>query len=587
VKRKTLVRVAAASGPLLFAALLAGALPAAAASAAAPHTWYVSAAAAAGGTGTKAAPFSTLSAVQTASGPGDTIIVLPAALSVPPLGGGIALKADQRLLGGGPSVLRSSRSAGLSSLPRITNTSAASNSGDAVDLADGADVANLVIDGSFRGAVYGQEVTGVHVHGNDISGQNSSCTNGFLVQPFDLETYTAGQGDFDSGGVQNGWAAIMLDESYVRGSVSVSRNYIHDGACGDGIDIRTFNISHISAAVKHNNITRLPQGAAQHSVLAIGMQALGTSVLRVSNDGNAETSIGSASADCEGQFANPAGSGTLVDNISHNVFDHGIGGASCNGFEYILSNGNATGNVHISDSTFADNPGDMFEEFNYGAAAHMSLTLDHVVAKGTTISGGTAPYARPSGTATITGNLGECLGVSQDGAKSVTSLVMRSSVFSGCDNDGIQVTNNHTTSPLNGTGSPKSISITIDHSKITGSRFYDLWVNNLTALGGLHVKIQHSDLSNSASGVDVAFDQQSTGSTKDAQIDLGGGSLGSAGGNCIAGAALLDLEATGYHVSAQHDWWGVRNGPAPGTTASTPAGELTTAHPLSARPTAC
>jgi hypothetical protein len=587
MKRRTLAWAAVASGPLLLAALLAGTLPAAASAATSHHTWYVSASAAPGGTGARSAPFGTLSAVQAASGPGDTIIVLPSALNVAPLDGGIALQPDQHLLGGGPSVLRSSHSAALTSLPRITNTSATQNSGDAVDLANGAEVANLVIDGSYRGAVYGQEVTGVNVHGNDISGQNASCTDGFLVQPFDLETYTAGVGDFDSGGVQNGWAAIMLDESYARGSVSVDGNYIHDGACGDGIDIRTFNIARINAAVEHNTITRLPQGAAQHSVLAIGMQALGTSVLRVDNAGNSETDIGSAGADCEGQFVNPAGSGTLIDQISGNVFDHGIGGASCNGFEYILSNGNATGNVHISDSRFSDDPGDMFEEFNYGAASHMALTLNHVVVKGTTLSGGTASYAMPSGTATITGNLGECLGVSQDGAKSVTSLVMRNSAFSGCDNDGIQVTNNHTTSPLNGVGSPKSISITLDHSTITGSRYYDLWVNNLTALGHLNVKIQRSDLADSASGVAVAFDQQPTGSTGEAKIDLGGGSLGSAGRNCIAGGSILDLEATGYHVSAQHDWWGVPDGPAPGTTASTPAGELSTAHPLAAPPAAC
>jgi hypothetical protein len=563
-----------------------GVLPASAATAS-QHTWYVSASTGSGGVGTRAAPFNTLSAAQAASGPGDTIIILPSPLSVPPLNGGIALQANQRLVGAGPSVLKSSRSAGLTSVPRITNTSATQNSGDAVDLANGSEVTNIVIDGSYRGGIYGQDVTGVDVHGNDISGQDTSCTNGFLVQPFDLETYTAFLGDYDSSGVQNGWAAIMLDEPYVRGSVTVDSNYIHDGACGDGIDIRTFNIGDVSAAVDDNYVTRLPQGASQHSVLAIGVQALGSSVLRVTNDGNTETDIGSTGADCEGQFANPAGSGTLIDDINHNTFTNGIGGASCNGLEYILSNGNATAKVHVSNSSFTNDPGDMFEEFNYGAGSHMALTLDHVTASGTTISGGTASYAEPSGTATITGNLGECLAVSQDGAKDVTSLVMRNSAFSGCDNDGIQVTNNYTTSPPNGTGSPKSILIDIDHSKITGSRYYDLWVNNLTPLGTLDVKIQRSDFSDSESGVAVAFDQQATGSTQVANIDLGGGSLGSAGGNCIAGGAIYDLEATRYRVLAEHDWWGAPDGPAPGTTSSTPAGGISTTRALDAPPPAC
>jgi hypothetical protein len=586
MRRRNLVSVLAASGLLVSAAFLASAASASAA-AAADHTWYVSASAPTGGTGTRAAPFNTLSAVQAASGPGDTIVVLASPLSVAPLDGGIALQPDQRLIGAGPPVLRGSQSAGLSSLPRITNTSASTNSGDAVDLANGAEVSNVVIDGSYRGAIYGLDVAGVNVQGNDISGQDTSCSNGFLVQPFDLETYTAFAGDYDASGVQNGWAAIMLDEPYSRGSVSVTGNYIHDGACGDGIDIRTMNIGHITATVAGNNITRLPQGATQHSVLAIGMQAIGSSVLRVSNDHNTETYIGSAGADCEGQFANPAGSGTLIDNIDHNTFAHGIGGASCNGFEYILSNGNATGKVTISNSAFTDDPGDMFEEFDYGARSHMALTLDHVTASGTTISSGVPSYAMPSGTATITGNLGECLGVSQDGAGDVTSLLMRSSVFSGCDNDGIQVTNNHTTSPLNGTGTPKSISIDIERSKITGSRYYDLWVNNLTPLGTLDVKVARSDLSGSLSGVAVAFDQQPTGTTGSARIDLGGGSLGSAGANCIAGGVIYDLEATGYHVSAEHDWWGAPGAPAPGTTASTPPGELDTARALLEPPAAC
>jgi hypothetical protein len=583
---RVLVSMLTASGLLVSAAFLATAASASAA-ADAHHTWYVSASAPAGGTGTKAAPFNTLSAVESASGPGDTIVVLPSPLSVPPLDGGIALQPDQRLIGAGAPVLRSSQSARLTSLPRITNSSAATNSGDAVDLANGAEVSNLVIDGSYRGAIYGLDVTGVTVQGNDISGQDTSCSNGFLVQPFDLETYTAFIGDYDSSGVQNGWAAIMLDEPYSRGSVSVTGNYIHDGACGDGIDIRTMNIGHITATVAHNFVTRLPQGATQHSVLAIGMQAIGSSVLQVSNDYNAETYIGSAGADCEGQFANPAGSGTLIDNINHNTFAHGIGGASCNGFEYILSNGNATGQVAISNSTFTDDPGDMFEEFDYGAHAHMALTLDHVTADGTTISNGVPSYAMPSGTATITGNLGECLGVSQDGAGDVTSLLMVNSVFSGCDNDGIQITNNHTTSPLNGPGTPKSISVDIERSKITGSRYYDLWVNNLTPLGSLSVKVARSDLSDSVSGVAVAFDQQPAGTTGSARIDLGGGSLGSVGENCIAGGVIYNLEATGYHVSAEHDWWGAPGAPAPGTTASTPAGELDTSGGLLSPPAAC
>src|SRR4051812_48132409 len=61
-------------------------------------TLHVRAGAPPGGTGTTAAPFATLAAVEAASAPGDTIVVDPAAQA---LDGGIALKPGQRLEGGG------------------------------------------------------------------------------------------------------------------------------------------------------------------------------------------------------------------------------------------------------------------------------------------------------------------------------------------------------------------------------------------------------------------------------------------------------------------------------------------------------
>jgi hypothetical protein len=75
------------------------------------------------------------------------------------------------------------------------------------------------------------------------------------------------------------------------------------------------------------------------------------------------------------------------------------------------------------------------------------------------------------------------------------------------------------------------VRVDIDHSKIFGSRFYNLWINNVTPLAKLDVKVQDSDLSTSTSGVAVAFDQQTAATTQDVMIDLGGGALGSEGRN--------------------------------------------------------
>ncbi len=51
---------------------------------------------------------------------------------------------------------------------------------------------NLVIAGAYRGAIYGRDAVGVRLRGNYISGFNTSGTTGFVVQPFYLESYTAG-----------------------------------------------------------------------------------------------------------------------------------------------------------------------------------------------------------------------------------------------------------------------------------------------------------------------------------------------------------------------------------------------------------
>jgi hypothetical protein len=125
----------------------------------------------------------------------------------------------------------------------------------------------------------------------------------------------------------------------------------------------------------------------------------------------------------------------LVETIDHNVDITGIGVASTNGFEFILSNGNANSHVTISNSFFRNNPGDMFEEINFGAGSTMTLILDHVTVEDTTISGGLPPYADPPGSAAAPANVGECLQMGTDGANDTTVLQMIDSSFTGCDNN--------------------------------------------------------------------------------------------------------------------------------------------------------
>ena len=131
------------------------------ASAAAVRTWYVRASAT-NGDGSVSKPFGTSAAVEQAAGPGDTIEVLPTPAGTPALNDGIALKAGQ-------SCSRRSLVIGVAAsapAPRIENTSATQNSGDAVVLADGVEVSNIAVVGADLGGIYGANVDDVSVHGN-------------------------------------------------------------------------------------------------------------------------------------------------------------------------------------------------------------------------------------------------------------------------------------------------------------------------------------------------------------------------------------------------------------------------------------
>jgi hypothetical protein len=277
----------------------------------------------------------------------------------------------------------------------------------------------------------------------------------------------------------------------------------------------------------------------------------------------------------------------LIETIDHNVYMTGIGGPSTNGLEFILSNGSANANVTVSNSFFKNNPGDMLEEFNRGGSGSTAtLILDHVVVEQTTFTAGLPSYADPPGAATSPDNTGECLGIGSVGANDTTVLVMTDSSFTGCDNNGIEVTNNHPSG--DGNGDPHTIVLDIDNSTISGSRYYNLWLNDLTPLTNVRVRVQDSDLSLSSSGVAVAFDMQPTGATASALVDLGGGALGSDGRNCIFGGLIYDLEARGYNVFAENDWFGTPNGPPAGKVISTQTGyTIKDGSPLRHKPAAC
>jgi hypothetical protein len=521
--------------------------------------FHVHAGAPPGGTGSPAAPFATLDEVEAAAGPGDTIVVDPSSAA---LDGGIALKPGQRLQGGPGSVL--------------TNTQASRLDGDAIRLADGVTVSGITVRGAVRGGIYGLDTVGVTITGNDVSGHNTSCSPGFLVQPFNVPTGVP----FVGGGVagngtlapQNGWAGIMVDGSRAGGSVAIENNVVHDGTCGDGIDIRAAGTSDLTARVDDNTVTRLKQGeikdAETGSVLAIGMQARDGARLRVTQDGNTETDIGSDGADCEGQFANTSEAGVIEDTVAHNTFRHGIGGFSCNGFEAIVSNGGGTIDVTLRDSTFEDNPGDMFEEGNLGAGSTMRWDMANVVARHTTVRGDNPALSAEPGANPIPFNLGDCMVLGHNGGGNNTYFRMRDSVLEGCNN-GINAESGMAAS--NGEGLPQALVLDIEHSRIAGNAKLGLSVLNSTPLRLAQVNVDHSEITTSGS-YGAAFDEAPSATTERADLSLGA--------SCLAGNTKPDVEATRYAVDADGNWWG-RPG---GRTASSQGGSVSARHPLAERP---
>ncbi len=528
------------------------------ASAAAAQTWFVRAAASGVGDGSTQSPFRTLAAVERAAGPGDTIMVLPSPSTAPPLGGGITLKTGQKLIGAGTSVIGVSTSAPA---PRITNTTSTDNGGNAVVLADGAEVSNIAVVGAYLGGIYGSNVKGVSIHGNDVSGTNTSCTTGFVVQPFVLPTGDPGVGVPFSQGLSNGWAAIMVDENHATTSVSIDGNFVHDASCTDGIDVRASGTADLTAQVGGNTLSRLRQDPSKQSELAIGMQATDTSRLAAEVDHNTETYIGTATvgdfgeADSEGVFENTAGRSHLVEHVDHNTFAHGLGHISANCIEMAESNGTPSEEMTVTNSTCNYVVGDILEAANL-ANGTLSLSVDHVEASHSTFVGAQAQEP------ILPGDDGDCLLEVASGSGSTTSVTIHNSQFTDCVADGLGEVSNVVT----GTGPTKSVSFDIENSRIADNQLSNLRVKNATVVQHLNGKIQDADLSSQSAGTPVVLENPYDVDTAGTHIDLGGGSLGSKGHNCIYGGAQTDATTQNYSLDAKQDWWGSPNGPAPGRT---------------------
>jgi len=285
---------------------------------------------------------------------------------------------------------------------------------------------------------------------------------------------------------------------------------------------------------------------------------------------------GPRGADSEGVFVNGVGPSTIEVTVSNNRYTNarGLGGFSANGLEMVTMGNGSRASVVVRDSQFSGSPGDVIEEGALGTNARLDMVLENVVAERSTGVGNTLVLPFNNGDCVLAGSLG---------AGNDVRLNVRDSVLRECANNGLSLGSN----VVNGSGPTKNISLDVDRTRITGNRGGNLGIRNFTKLTSLSVKVQRSDLANSPGlGSSVAdVSAEDLGVTQSSTIDLGGGPLGSTGGNCT-GSGLLAADVIRFHVWAQHGWWGQPGGPGL-LSALALGGTIDTRFPLDEAPAWC
>lgn len=516
---------------------------------AAGRTLYVSADAtnAAVADGSRDRPYRSLQAVEQASAAGDLIIVLSAPRTQPPLDGGIALKPGQILQGEAATEDRAAR---------LTNRGTRLG-GDAVVLAPYAEVTGLLIENPQRGGIYGRNVPGVLIRGNEIVGHNRACAWGLIIPPISIPSSLPGIVIPQPLPLPNGWAGIMVDADIGEGSIAIRDNLVRHAECGDGIDLRLSGSARYTATVDGNTVHHLKQGPLTRgilSVLAIGLQTLDNARLEVALDRNTQHDIGdegNPSSDSEGVFATLAGDSELIADINRNTFYRGLGGWSANGLELVINSGTARADMQVRNSSFVGVPGDVMQGLNLGKGSYLKLTLDNVIAKDST----GAPFQNLARPFTYAGNLGDCLVMTSAGAGNTLLLEMRDSRLENCVNNGLTISANALVS-LTGAGVVDRIQFDIDNSRIVGNRFHNLKLANLAPATQLIGRVQNSDIGRSR-GVNLSLERSLLiPPPANTILDFGGGALGSVGNNCFDDGGERSLEIKGLHVALERNWWG-------------------------------
>ena len=521
--------------------------------------WYVKAGAPHPGDGSKNRPFTSLDQVEAASAAGDTIYIMQ---SQGVLDGGIQLKDRQRLIGLGPKVTGANPN---SARAKLTNTSDARYDGDAIRLARNNVVENIHIDNSFRSAILGINAVGAQLRNNlmtdimavhDLFAIEEEWPNGYII--FASQTNHFGAITLVSCGpgarspvtnpdVQPMGYCKFLDPAAgtvpSTGSVSISGNVIRDSNSDGMMLINDLGVV-ADFTVTDNIIKDLSQRLPDPSSIGITdhvVRSRGFTIIVIENS-----------------VSNLTLSRMVASNLSP------LGTFAADGIVFLTSGLDPVSNADVSDVEIS-NPelsgdtsnGDSIEIQHRGSTNGI-LNVDIIRARlsdpaSTNIK--IIESANPeNGTYNVT----------------VTDSVLTNINGAGSEDYQIRFSGNARPAPA-GTFTTKAIKVALKNVSISGlgggiGNSGTAFNNNVPTF---HIKVEDSCLSElQKEAVFYRHGETRTIGTDDgAVIDLGGGPLGSTGGNSFVNNGLVPVggEVDPYVFTADVSVHNPNMSPANGT----------------------
>ena len=508
---------------LMFSVLLASV-------ASAETTWYVKANAGAGGDGSESRPFNSLAAVEAASGPGDTIIVLDCPADIDPLDGGIALKDGQKLEGTGPDVTLAAPQAA-----RLTNSNADRYDGDAIVLANDNEVTNVHVIDAYRSAISGYNITGADIHHNLVTGHNQGREIFVHIDPTGYNVYS------EYGGIH-----LTADADNVMGDLLVHHNVVRN-ARGVGVLLYLNASASAQLLLDGNTVTDLlakPNGENAAIVMATIDSAIGNVIIRDTSVDN----IGSDSIWTDGALFYMEGSSqqdVLIQGFTYrNTKDVG-GGQSfgmCAGW-IIRTADNARFNFRLEDSELRGMKGwcgvVLFVE---GSNSDITWHIENTVVENSGRDG---------------------IDICNLGPGNDYEIHLEGNQVRDCRGDGFLFIND---------SSIENVEISLKDNAYLGNRdiphipvpivggcYFGPSSGQLGGpIGDFRVMMEGNDLVGGGYGIKIKDPNALIASSI---IDLGGGGLGSAGRNRIFDNTNA-VHSINHDVVAKNNWWGSPEGPS-------------------------